>query len=112
MKKSWDLGEIIAINFLKKKGYEILETNFKFWIIGEIDIIAKFEDSYIFVEVKYRKNDKYWTWEESINYYKKLKIKKTINYYCLKKNIDLEQARFNVVTILWESINHYENVEL
>lgn len=35
------LGEEIAVNFLKKKGYKILERNFKSSRFGEIDIIAK-----------------------------------------------------------------------
>lgn len=78
MKKSWDLGEIKAINYIKNKWYIILDTNFKFSTIWEIDIISKFWDLYIFFEVKYRQNDRFWVWEESINYYKKLKIKKQL----------------------------------
>ena len=46
-------SEIIAMNFLKKKGYKILETNYKN-TIGEIDIIAKDNDYIVFVEVKGR----------------------------------------------------------
>lgn len=112
MKKSWDQGEIMAMNYLKNKWYQLLETNFKFGIIWEIDIIAKLWNLYVFVEVKYRQNDRFWTGEESINYAKKQKIKKTINYYCLTKRIDLEQIRFDAITILWDKINHYESVEL
>ncbi len=112
MKKTWDIWEIMAIKYLKEKWYIILETNFKFSTIWEVDIITKLDDLYIFFEVKYRQNDKYGIWEESINYYKKLKIKKTINYYCLKKKIDLENARFDVIAILGDKLNHHENVEI
>ncbi|NDK08863.1 YraN family protein [Candidatus Gracilibacteria bacterium] len=112
MKKSGDLGEIIAIKYLKEKGYTILETNFKFSTIGEIDIITKLGELYVFFEVKYRFNDKYGVGEESINRNKKFKIKKTINYYCLKNKIDLDYARFDVIAILGDKINHHENVEL
>jgi len=112
MKKTWDLWEIIAINYLKKKWYQILETNFKFSVIWEIDIIALLNNLYVFVEVKYRKDDSYWVWGESINYYKKQKLKKTINYFCLKHKIDLENIRFDVICILWSKIDHFENVEL
>ncbi len=112
MKKSGDIWEIVAIKYLKEKWYQILETNFKFGIIGELDIVAKLWNLHIFVEVKYRKNDRFWIGEESINYGKRQKIRKTINYYCLTKNIDMEKARFDVITILWEKINHYENIEL
>jgi putative endonuclease len=112
MKKTWDLWEIIAINYLKNKGYILLETNFKFSTVWEVDIVTRLGDLYVFFEVKYRKDDKYWVGEESINYYKKFKIKKTINYYCLKNKVDLDYARFDVIAILWEDINHHENVEL
>ena len=51
-------SEIIAMNFLKKKGYKILETNYKN-SIGEIDIIAKDNDYIVFVEVKGRMSKKF-----------------------------------------------------
>lgn len=112
MKKTWDLWEITALKYLKEKWYQILETNFKFSIVWEIDIITKYWDLFVFFEIKYRKNDKFWLWEESINYYKKQKIKKTINYYCLIHKINPENIRFDVISILWEKINHFNNVEL
>ena len=43
--------EHAASDYLKKSGYEILETNFR-CRIGEIDIIAKAEDTLCFIEVK------------------------------------------------------------
>ncbi len=112
MKKTWDLGEIIAINYLKDKWYVILETNFKFSTVWEVDIVTRLWDLYVFFEVKYRYNDKYGVGEESVTNNKKFKIKKTINYYCLKNKIDLDYARFDVIAILWDKINHHENVEI
>ena len=46
-------SEIIAADYLKKKGYKILETNYKNKV-GEIDVIAKDKDYIVFVEVKAR----------------------------------------------------------
>ncbi len=47
------LGEKLAGRFLKGKGYVILVYNYrKKW--GEIDIIAKKQDTYYFIEVKTR----------------------------------------------------------
>jgi len=46
-------GELIALEFLKKKGYEILDTNYR-TPFGEIDIIAMHGDCTVFVEVKTR----------------------------------------------------------
>ena len=50
-------GEDIAKNFLIKKGYEILEMNYRFSRISEIDIIASKKDILHFVEVKTRTQD-------------------------------------------------------
>lgn len=115
-KKSWDNGEVIAIKYLKNKDYIIIDSNFKFSQIWEIDLIAKKENIYVFVEVKYRKNSNYWTWEESISKNKKRKLLKTIHYYCMINNIDLENIRFDIISILKEEksykLMHYRNQSL
>ena len=45
-------GEEIAKNFLIKNGFEIIETNYRYSRIAEIDIIASKNDILHFVEVK------------------------------------------------------------
>ncbi len=47
------LGEELAVDFLQKNGYEILETN---WVFqkAEIDIIAQKDNMLVAVEVKTR----------------------------------------------------------
>ena len=46
------LGENIAKDFLVKKGFKILDTNFHYSRFGEIDIIASKSNVIYFVEVK------------------------------------------------------------
>lgn len=115
-KKTWDIGELIAINFLKKYNYQILDTNFKFGRFWEVDLIAKKDNLTIFVEVKYRNNTYFWEPEEAITKHKLRKCLRTVEYYCVRKHISLEKIRFDVITILkWEKsykISHYRNVEL
>ena len=53
-----DFGEEIALKYLEKKGYQILDRNF-LKPYGEIDIIAIKNDILTFVEVKTRKNDEF-----------------------------------------------------
>ena len=45
-------GENIAEQYLKELGYKIIERNWKYSRIGEIDIIAQDKDTVVFVEVK------------------------------------------------------------
>lgn len=116
MKKTGDLGEILSIEYLKRNGYSILDTNFKFSTLGEIDIIARKWEKTYFIEVKYRKNDLYGTWEESLTQNKLFKIQKTIDFYCLKYNIDREKIQFDVISILKQEtshrLTHYKNQSL
>jgi len=116
MKKSWDKAEILAIEYLKKNGYKLLETNFKFSIFWEIDLICEFEGLTVFLEVKYRSNDKFWTWEESITKQKLSKLQKTIEYRCVSHNIDFDKIRFDIISITKNErtykLVHYKNQEL
>lgn len=103
-----NVGEVLSVNFLKKKGYKILETNFK-TKFGEIDIIAKDQNIIVFVEVKRRETLKYGRPIEAIDYRKEAKIKMAAEYYLNKtKNYDAD-VRFDVIEIVGEEISHIEN---
>ncbi|EKD29396.1 MAG: hypothetical protein ACD_78C00424G0002, partial [uncultured bacterium (gcode 4)] len=52
-----DQAELLAIQYLQKHGYEIMETNFVASKWGEIDIIARKDGITVFFEVKYRTGD-------------------------------------------------------
>lgn len=116
MKKTGDQWEIIAIEYLQKHRYAILDTNFKFWRFWEIDIIAKKAERYYFIEVKYRKNLAYGTPEESIIASKLHKCLRTMQYFCTKNRIPLENIQFDVLAIsrleTFHRIKHYKNIEI
>lgn len=115
-KQIWDKWEVIAIKYLQKNNYKILDTNFKFWRFWEIDIIAKLNNLVVFIEVKYRNNVNYGIPEESIIANKLKKCKKTVEYYVVKNRLDFENIRFDVITILKEEksfkVKHYKNIEI
>lgn len=106
------LGENLAAEALKSKGYEILERNFSNRF-GEIDIIAKDKNVLVFVEVKAKKRADFGMPEEMINAYKLQKIRKMAEVYMNGKTIP---CRIDVVAIILsetnelQSLNHYENV--
>lgn len=116
MKKSWDNWEILAIEYLKKNWYFLVDTNFKFSIFWEVDLICKKDDLTIFIEVKYRSSEKFWTGEESITKSKLFKLQKTIEYYCVKHHINFEKIRFDVISITKQEkshkLIHYKNQKL
>jgi putative endonuclease len=74
------LGEKLAGDFLKKKGYRIIETNYCS-PEGEIDIIAEHSDFLVFVEVRTKTSLEFGSPEESITPVKMERLKATAAYY-------------------------------
>ncbi len=101
--------EQIAVEYLEKQGYVILERNFR-CRTGEIDIIAK-ESGYLsFIEVKYRRNTAKGFPQEAVDPHKIRQISYTARYYMLKKRIPTDTpCRFDVVNILDRDLSLIQN---
>lgn len=97
-----DNGEKLARAYLFKKGYRILEQNYKV-SFGEIDIIAEKNSCICFVEVKSRKSNKYGTPEEAITRYKQKKIIKVAQLYIKQKRIKDKYFRFDVIAVVFDN---------
>ena len=74
------LGEKLARDFLEKKDYRIIETNYR-CPEGEIDIIAKRADFLVFIEVRTKTSLEFGSPEESITPAKKERMKATAASY-------------------------------
>lgn len=74
-----------------KKGYRILERNFRL-PQGELDIIAKKAGRIIFVEVKTIKQQNGFQAQDHINKAKRRKLLKLAELYLLSKGLDLGAA--------------------
>lgn len=75
-------SETAAAECLQDEGYEILDRNWKTKIC-EIDIVARRDDVYYFVEVKHRKNDKSGDGLAAITPKKLNQMKKAAELYAL-----------------------------
>jgi putative endonuclease len=93
-----NIGEIKSCEYLESAGYLILKKNFR-CACGEIDIIAKREDSICFIEVKTRANANYGEPLESVNPLKTTRIKNTASYYLGLKNLNSYEVSFDVISI-------------
>ena len=91
-------GETIAENFLKKRGFFILEKNYK-TPFGEIDIIAKNGTEIVFFEVKTRVSEKFGTPLEAINTEKKKHILKNCLYFIKKNRQENQPCRIDAIGI-------------
>lgn len=109
------IGEKAAADFLKNKGYEILETNF-YTRFGEIDIIAKKDGKWIFVEVKTKSGDQYGEPWEMVNQRKLQQVKNMAQVYLTKNGLGEVACRIDVVGV-WlkdgevDKVEHWEDVE-
>ena len=74
------LGEKLAKGFLRKKGYRIIETNYR-CPEGEIDIVAKKKDFLVFIEVRTRMSLEFGSPEESITLAKMKRLRATAYHY-------------------------------
>lgn len=80
-------GEETAVEFLAGRGYTILARNAR-TPYGEIDVIAKKDDSTLFVEVKTRTSDKMGLPEESITARKRQHMLSAAEHYAAEHEID------------------------
>ena len=101
-------GEKLAVDFLKKKGFKILTTNYK-TPVGEIDIIALDKDVITFIEVKTRSSDNYGMPCEAVDRKKQEKYYRSATYYLQREKKMDSKCRFDVVEIENGQINHIFN---
>ena len=104
-----DRGEILAVEFLKNKGYKIVETKYTNKI-GEIDIVALDGKILVFVEVKCRSTLAFGRPYEAVDERKQQKIRRVAELYLLIKHKYYADCRFDIVEVLSdEVIGHIEN---
>lgn len=98
-------GEDEAVNFLKKKGYKILERNWRLERFGEIDIIAKDKSVFCFIEVKTRATSFFGQPYEAVDKNKQFKLSGLAISYLKSKNLMDSAARFDIVSICGKEIS-------
>ena len=123
------LGEDIAVKYLEKHGYKILDRNYrKSW--GEIDIIAsenigknqflvRQSQELVFIEVKTQNQKFEWRPEENITRHKKRQLSRIVLTYLKANRIPEDQNwRVDVLAITLDfktknaQIEHIQNINL
>ena len=108
-------GEDLAADYLQRKGYTIIERD---WKSGrrDLDIIAQDGNVIVFVEVKTRRNRLYGEPEESVDYHKLQNLQQAISHYVKFKHIR-QEIRFDIISIVGTvgtdpDIQHIQDVTL
>jgi putative endonuclease len=100
-----NLGEELAVKYLKKNKYKIIDRNY-LCRYGEVDIIARDSDTIAFIEVKSRKEGTKVNPLYSVNRRKQMQICKAAQDYIIKKKIKNKMFRFDVLTVIYKKPNH------
>lgn len=100
-------GEKLAMEFLIHEGFHILATNWRYKH-KEIDIVAKYRDMLVVVEVKTRNKYDESEFDDLITTSKQKYIVEAAEYYLEKHNID-DELRYDVIIV--EINNHKHHIK-
>ena len=105
------LGEKLARDSLKKRGYRIIETNYR-CPAGEIDIVARKNNCLVFIEVRTKTSLKFGTPEESISAGKRAKMRVTAAQYLQSHQKLPESWRIDFVAVELDEKGKPERLEI
>ncbi len=94
-------GEELALRYLTRRGYSLLERNYR-TRYGELDLIVRRGNTIVFVEVKLRRGSGFGDPLEAITPRKQATIRSLAEHYLLQveEQLDFDTVRFDVVGIL------------
>ena len=105
-------GEEIAAGYLKKKGYKLVERNYR-CKSGEVDLILLDRKVIVFVEVKTRTDHSFGSPFEAVEAHKQRKMIRAARFFLHARKLHQRDARFDVVGISWPGdrlvVEHIEN---
>ena len=95
-------GENMAADFLIKKGFEILERNYRYKK-SEIDIIARLKKTIIFIEVKTRSKTTFGFPEDFVSEPQESRIMEAADFFLETTLIPHQFIRFDIISIIKNS---------
>jgi putative endonuclease len=105
-------GERVAEQYLKKKGYKLVERNYR-CSGGELDLIVLDRRVVVFVEVKTRTGHGFGSPIEAVEFRKQQRMVRAAQHFLAAKNLHQRDARFDVVGVSWPGaapiVEHIEN---
>lgn len=100
-RKKGDVAEQRAQHYLERQGLRTLQRNYT-CRAGEIDIIMLDRDTLVFVEVRYRRQNRFGSAAESVTSSKQKKIIRAASHWLNSQNRHDAPCRFDVLTLTGE----------
>lgn len=91
-------GERAAERFLRRRGYTIIERNYR-CRVGEIDLIALDGNSVVFVEVKTLSAALFGAPHDAVGGRKQRQLARVAEYYLAAQRLEDREVRFDVVSV-------------
>ncbi len=91
-------GEQLAVDFLLKNGYDVVERNYRF-DKGEVDILARYEDTLAVVEVKTRSTADFGNPQDFVKPKQIQRLVKTVDEYINTNALEVD-VRFDIIAIV------------
>ncbi|OGW80568.1 MAG: YraN family protein [Omnitrophica bacterium RIFCSPLOWO2_12_FULL_44_17] len=98
LKETGNLGEDIATEYLKRRGYKIIQRNCRS-PFGEIDLVAQDGNTLVFVEVKTRHGCEFGFPEEAVHQKKREQLIRLATWYLMKHTKKEMPVRFDILAV-------------
>jgi putative endonuclease len=92
-------NERIALEYLLGLGYRLVRKNFRYGKVGEIDLVMRDREVYVFVEVKGRRTHQYGMPEEAVTPGKRQQVRRVAKGFVYVMDLTDYEARFDVVAV-------------
>lgn len=92
------VGEALAAEYLRKKGYEVLEANYHH-VHREIDLVVRKEDCVVFVEVKTRSADAILDAPLAVGRRKQMFLFSAASRFLAQRRVGNCEVRFDIVWV-------------
>ena len=106
-------GERAAERFYEEQGYEIVARNFRCGRVGEIDLIVRKGDFFVFAEIKTRSGDAFGGGIYSLSEKKKNRMRRTAGFFIdsrLPASLKGLLFRFDLVCVGPEGIELVQDI--
>jgi putative endonuclease len=103
-------GERVAARKLLAAGYAVIVQNYR-CPAGEMDIVARDGDNWVFVEVKTRRGNRYGPPEEAITHEKARRLLRVAEHFLQERGLEDTDWRIDVIAVELDARGHLLRVE-
>lgn len=95
-------GEAAAAGLIQKKGFKILQKNYK-CAFGEIDLVAEKDGRIRFIEIKTRSGKRFGDPAEAVDRQKQRKLIRLAEWYLKEHKLGEPKVSFDVAAVIWKA---------